>query len=141
MYQNMLIISKETFVLLCLKRQKKDYYNNLDLGSITDNKKFWNNKNPLFSDKFKIKSKITLVENKKIIANEENVCRVFSSFCLNIVPNLNIPTTIVTSDNLGIVDPIIRSIEKYKDLAVLETLRQKWAHLILIPTFNFLLIT
>ena len=38
-----------------LKMQKKDYYNNLDLGSITDNKKFWNNINPLFSDTFKIK--------------------------------------------------------------------------------------
>ena len=34
-----------------LRKEKKIYYNNLDLNNITDNKQFWRNVKPLLSDK------------------------------------------------------------------------------------------
>ena len=36
-----------------LKKEKKKYYNNLDLTIFNDNKKFWQRVRPLFSDKQK----------------------------------------------------------------------------------------
>ena len=43
------------------KKERKIYYANLDVRKITDNKRFWKTKKPLFSDKNLEKNSITLV--------------------------------------------------------------------------------
>ena len=50
-----------------VRKEKKIYYNNLDLKIITDNKQFWKNVKPLLSDKISESSKITLVNNNCIV--------------------------------------------------------------------------
>ena len=39
-----------------LRRAKFDYYENIDLGKLTDNHKFWKTVKPLFSDKVQVNS-------------------------------------------------------------------------------------
>ena len=43
-----------------LRRAKRNYYNDLDLSNVTDNKKFWKIIRPFFGNKIKIKNRITL---------------------------------------------------------------------------------
>ena len=43
-----------------LRRAKRNYYNDLDLSNVTDNRKFWKTIRPLFANKIKVKNKITL---------------------------------------------------------------------------------
>ena len=47
------------------KRERKKYYNNLNLNDITDNKKFWKTMKPLFGDKGGTRDNIVLVEVTK----------------------------------------------------------------------------
>ena len=53
---------------ICVKmtlKAKKSYFNNININSLVDNKKFWKTVKPLFSDKCTNKSKIMLVENDR----------------------------------------------------------------------------
>ena len=49
--------------LLCWA--KFDYYRNIDLCKLTDNRKFWKTVKPLFSDKVKVNTSISLIECRK----------------------------------------------------------------------------
>ena len=53
-----------------LKRAKKEHFANLDINSISDNKKFWQIVKSLFSNKVKGKTTIKLVENDEMIDDE-----------------------------------------------------------------------
>ena len=48
-----------------LRKSKKCYYENLDTKNITDNKKFWGTVKPLFSNKVRSNTYITLNEDEK----------------------------------------------------------------------------
>lgn len=58
---------QRNYVSRLYKKQRKHFYKNIDIRNFIDNKKFWKNVNPLFSDKGTTQQKITLVENDKII--------------------------------------------------------------------------
>ena len=53
------------------KKERKNYYESLDMNNLTDNKKFWDTIKPIFSNKAKGSSNITLVEDKKLITSEK----------------------------------------------------------------------
>ena len=52
---------KRNFCINLLKRVKKEYFANLDINSISVNKKFWQIFKPLFSNKVKANTTIELV--------------------------------------------------------------------------------
>ena len=45
---------------------EKNFFSNINTSDITDNKIFWKTVKPYFTDKIKTKSKITLIEKKKL---------------------------------------------------------------------------
>ena len=51
-----------------MKKAKKDYFDNLDIRNVTDNKKFSKTAKPLFTDKGMNHDKIILVEDDEIIS-------------------------------------------------------------------------
>ena len=61
-------------------RERKKFYSNLNLKNITDNKKFWKNIKPFFSNKGISKTEITLIEGEKIISNDLEVANTLNSF-------------------------------------------------------------
>ena len=52
------------------KKERKKYYNNLDLNDIADNKKFWKTVKPFLSNKSIQTSQITLVDEDNIISED-----------------------------------------------------------------------
>ena len=83
-----LTINKEIIVSL-FRREKKSFFNNLDTKKIVDNKRFWRTYKPFFSDKNRVKNKITLIEKKtKIVSNNNLIAETFNKFFANIVPSL-----------------------------------------------------
>ena len=54
-----------------LRRAKRNYYNDLDLSNVTDNRKFWKTIRPLFANKIKVKNKITLNEDSKSTKDDQ----------------------------------------------------------------------
>ena len=53
------------FVYIYLKKAEKDYYENVDISTLTDFNKFWKTVRPIFGSKIKSRNSITLVEGKK----------------------------------------------------------------------------
>ena len=82
---------QRNFCVSLLKKEKRKYYNNLDVNIFEDNGKFWKRIRPLFSDKQKALSKdIILVDDKKVISNKEEVAEKLNNFFVEAVANLKI---------------------------------------------------
>ena len=96
--------------LLC--RTKKKYFANINISSITDNKKFWKTVKPLLSDKISHKETIKLAVNDTILSDNQVVADTFNNYFNNIVKNLltitikNYPKEIANSINVDLLDPV-----------------------------------
>ena len=66
------------------KKVKKEYFENLNLNSITDNKKFWKSVKPNFTNKTKKNEKIILVENENIISENKEIAEIMNDYFVNI---------------------------------------------------------
>ena len=63
------------------KRERKNYYKNLDPKKIEDERKFWLTVKPFFGDKnCGIRERITLVENGELIDDDMQVAETFNDF-------------------------------------------------------------
>ena len=72
------------------KKERRRYYNNINLNDITDNKKFWKTMKPLFGDKGGPKDNIVLVEGDRIINEDIELAQTFNDFFDNAVKSLGI---------------------------------------------------
>ena len=102
------------FCVSLSRKQKKKYYNSLDVKIFDDNRKFWKNIKPLFSDKTNSKTNITLVEDGKSVTDNTEVAEILNRYFVEAVENLEIDRfnpseDIIQSDN---ADDIITSIIK-----------------------------
>ena len=88
----------------------------VDINKIVDNKRFWQTVKPFFSDKNKIKNKITLIDDKtKIVSDNNLVAETFNKFFANIVPSLVLQCKddlIASVENMQ--DHLEKIIEKFK---------------------------
>ena len=78
------------FCVSLLKKEKKTYYNNLDLKVIKDNKLFWKSVKPLFTGKTKQKTNITIVDNGNVTTEKKEVAEILNNYFIEAVQNLEI---------------------------------------------------
>ena len=98
-----------------LKREKKKYFHNLDTKNYTDNKKFWKTVKPLFSNSTGGSQKITLVNGKEIISNDEEIAKTFHDFFIDSVKSMNINgNNDVLTDVEGLTDPVDIALKKFE---------------------------
>ena len=97
-----------------LLRKVKQFYENLDVNFVYDNKKFWKQIKPFFSDKSQSFNNITLVENNKIISDPEKCAEIMNNFFSDSVMELDIDRELHTNVT-NATDPVTRSVEKYKN--------------------------
>ena len=97
-----------------LRQAKINYYKNLDMKCLTDNRKFWKTVKPLFSEKIKASSKINLLENEVLVSDDREVADIFNEYFIHITEALGIhePKDILTPID-GLRDPIEAAIKKY----------------------------
>ena len=103
------------FCARLFKKEKKGFYNNIDIKSITDNRLFWKTIKPHFLEKYTPAKKITLLENDKIITNDSDIAEVMNEF-FNVVDQLEIegfPTKHVEYNFE--IDHIANIITKFKE--------------------------
>ena len=81
---------QRNYCVKLLKRSKKDFYNNLNVKKVTDNKHFWKTIKPNFTDKILRDEKIVLVEDDKVITAETDLAKIFKDHFENIVESLHI---------------------------------------------------
>ena len=97
-----------------LRETKRSFYENLNPKFISDNKKFWRQVKPFFSDKTSPNRKIILVDGNEIIPDSVKCAEVMNNFFSNAAINLDIDRKLHTKNVTGITDPAMEAIEKYK---------------------------
>ena len=107
-----------------LRKTKKDYYANLNVKDIVDNKQFWRTVKPLFSDKTKSNEKITLVEDETVTTQDEKNAELLNLSFSSAVKNLKIPEF---SDTNRLAerfsDPVLKAILKYNNHPSIAAIR------------------
>ena len=67
------------------KKERKEFFNNLNPSFVKDNKIFWKTIKPFFSDKGNLRSQIKLIENDELIQNDNKVAETLNTFFKNAV--------------------------------------------------------
>ena len=63
-----------------LKKTKREYFANIKINNIADNKKFWQTVKPLFSDKINHRETINLIDNEITLSNDEEIGETFNKY-------------------------------------------------------------
>ena len=96
------------------KRERKNYYESLNMSDITDNKKFWKVMKPFLTDKGVSQRKITLIETNEIISEEADVAETLNSFFENAVSCLGIMEPVEhLVDTANVTDSLDAILGKY----------------------------
>ena len=109
------------------KKVKKEYFENLNINSVNDNKTFWKTIKPFFTDKNKNNGKIVLVENKEIIMENRINAEIMNEYFVNITQTLDIPkfeTEKIPADIQYIdpIDEIIYNFSKHPSIIKLNSI-------------------
>ena len=73
------------------KKERKNFFENLNLSFVVDNKKFWKVVKPLFNEKVSaVSNEVVLLEKDKILKDEIEVAKEFYSYFNSIVSSLGI---------------------------------------------------
>ena len=115
------------FCVNLFKKEKRQYYENLDPKLITDNKKFWKTVKPLFSEKHVSSRNIILIEDDIIISESKEVAEKMNGFFAKAVVNLDIigySTTGFFPD--ADTDKITNAINKFKDHPSIIKIKKKF---------------
>ena len=99
------------------KKERTKYFNTLDVNKITDNKAFWKNIQPLFSEKRKFTNKIILEDSvENILSDDTLVSEKLNNFFQNATKTLNInENSYIVDSSSSITDPVDKAINTYKN--------------------------
>ena len=115
---NALYKKQRNYCVNLLRKEKKEYYNSLDLKIFEDSKTFWQSVKPLFSHKENTKNRnIVIVENDIVISDKIEVAEKLNNYFIEAVENLEIEHFATDDDGLGNLecdDVIDKIISKYK---------------------------
>ena len=109
-----------------LRKAKVDYYGNLDLKDILDNKKFWKTVKPLFSDEIQTRGSITLLEGDELVSDDKKVAEILNEYFVNITTSLEISgveENLVKANEVS--DPIDIAVNMYKSHPSIQLIKQR----------------
>ena len=85
-YENWYLYKKQSnFCVSLLRKTKRNYFKNVKMQDITDNKKFWETIRPYFRDKGYNQTKITIVEKDSIITDEKKIATLMNNYFINVM--------------------------------------------------------
>ena len=100
--------------------EKRNYYNNLDIKVLDDNKKFWQSIKPLLSNKQKsLQKDITIVDKDNIISKNSKVAEKLNNFFIDAVTNLDIESfapNVESDSNINYINNILKRYENHPSI-------------------------
>ena len=98
-----------------LRKEKRNYFENIDTSKISDTKVFWKTVKPMFSNKNVKRESITLVKGDKILSENPEIAETFNAFFSNVVKEMNISLgeeLLTNADHIE--DLVLKIIERFK---------------------------
>ena len=97
------------------RKEKRNYYNNLDISLVTDNKKFWTTVKPFFSDKSQSQDKIVLTEGERIISDDVEVAETMNEFFVTVTDSLGINENFIDENPTDqVTDPVEKAVKNVR---------------------------
>ena len=97
------------------RKEKRNYYNNLDISLVTDNKKFWATVKPFFSDKSQSQNKIVLTEGERIISDDVEVAETMNEFFVTVTDSLGINENFIDENPTDeVTDPVEKAVKNFR---------------------------
>ena len=81
---------QQNFCVTLLWRTKTEYFQNLNVKDLSDNKKFWKANNPYFSNKGLNSNKMLLSEKGELVSDEKQLASIMNRFFINITKSLKL---------------------------------------------------
>ena len=113
----------------CVKlfRRQKNYFYNLEISLVTENKKFWKIVKPFFSDKSQSKNKIVLIEDETIIYNDVEEAETMNEFFVSVTDFLGInENSGYGNATEGITDPIDKAVRKFSNHSSIRKIKDHY---------------
>ena len=109
-----------------VRREKRKYFQNLNIKDVTDNKIFWKSIKTNFSDKNGNSGKISLVDDDIIISNDTEIAETFSNYFSSVITSLDIPfNKELLSNAEEEKNPLKKAILTYKDHPGIQSINSK----------------
>ena len=109
-HQNKLNYRKQRNKCVNLVRQaRRNFFTNLDIRQVQNNKRFWKTVKPLLSNKSKSSDKIILTEHDSIITDNEEIAETLNDYFINIVDSFKIPTGISNLNDIHYMTDFFRN--------------------------------
>ena len=109
---------QRNFCVNLLRKTKKDYFNDLNIKNITDNKAFWKTIKPYFSNKGLNSSSLILSEKNKIVTNDQDIANIMNNYFTGITSHLNLKP-----DQINHSEKVINIIENFKNHEVIQRIK------------------
>ena len=81
---------QRNFCVKLLRKIKQDYFNNIDIKSVSDTKKFWKMIKPYFSNKGLNSNKIFLSEKGRLIKDPAAIATTMNDYFVNITETIGL---------------------------------------------------
>ena len=82
--------TQRNYCVSLLRKTKQQYFKNLNLNDVTDNKTFWRTIKPYFNEKRSGSDKIVLSVNESVLTNEKEIANTINNYFVNITKILNL---------------------------------------------------
>ena len=101
-----------------VRKAKKNYFNNLNVGNVTGNKQFWKTLKHFFTSKVFDNERITLIEGEKVVSEDRKVAETYKSYFATIVKNLDITSKFMSEEPVSneSVNDIIRKFQNHASI-------------------------
>ena len=116
---------QKNFCSRLYKKERKKFFDKLDIKLVTDNKKFQTTIKLFLNHKLSKSSKITLVEGDKIISADKDIAQKFDKFYKNAVSSLNIQCdSDFVNECESLEDPVEIAIQKFKNHPSITSIKE-----------------
>ena len=92
--------NQRNYCVSLLRKAKQQYFKNLNLNDVTNNKTFWRSIKPYFNEKGSGSNKIVLSGNESVLTNEKEIANTMNNHFINITKHLKLKphTASITMD-------------------------------------------
>ena len=107
------------------KRERRKYYESLDMKNVLGSKEFWKTMRPFFSDKNTVFSQISIEKNNRIISDDFDLSEEFSTSSEDAVRSLNVkPDEYYLSDIKNLSNPVQIAIRKFENHPSVQAIKE-----------------
>ena len=102
-----------------LRKSKKQYFNNIDVKNVMDNKKFWKPIRPKFSNKCKTPNTIILFENEKIWQDHKAIANTFINYFTDVTHSFGLK-----KKNIGLENDLSKILKNFRNSESIKKIKE-----------------